>query len=126
MTKEKILAFIDWCEEIPPPYIFIGVSPQLINHDHLHYQRPRIEEKVEKYVHKIKEWEDQAYLKIAPAVLFKRIDGTLWSLDSQHHAEAAMRCGMDLIPALILESKNIEWEAKIFDKLQKWQEENGK
>ena len=96
---------------------FEAIHPQLLNNDHLHYQRFRIEKRVLELVAKLKHSQDQDHSAIAA----QRPDGSYWVINGQHHTEAVVRLEWDLCEFMIFDSTGWEHEKEIFNNFQHWQ-----
>lgn len=53
-------------------------------------------------------------LEVLPVILSRREDGTLWAIDGQHRITDALKLGLGLIPAYIIEGLTLEEEALLF------------
>jgi len=94
-----------------------SIDPNLVMNDHLHYQRNRIEEKV---VHAMKHWGKTDYNS---GILALRPDGYYFSINGQHHSDAAVRLGVSSVDYYVFDSTGWEQEKTVFDLFQKLQTE---
>jgi hypothetical protein len=99
----------------------VYVNPQLLHNDRQHYQRFRMESKV---LRAIERYDDDR-----PPIAFasRRADASLWLIDRQHHAEAAIRLGITQIPVLVFDAPTIDphtYEKMVFDRFQTMQLED--
>lgn len=95
-----------------------AIDPQLLNNDRAHYQRNRIEERVEEKLKHYHAWKEKH------CVVAQREDGTYWIINGQHHADAAMRLGATSVPCFVFNSTGWKFEAQVFKKFQDWQRVN--
>lgn len=92
-----------------------AIDPNLILNDHQHYQRNRIEAKVQ---HRMKHFGKEEYNS---GVIAQRIDGSYWSINGQHHADAAVRLGISSVNYYVFNSPGWEFEQTVFNKFQELQ-----
>ena len=112
MQQDKVIRFLG-SEGIA--FDMMQLNPQTLNYDRVHYQRPRIEHKVQHYVKEISDIpEDRRHKEMDIALVFERSDGSYWVGDRQHHTDAAVRIGIPLVPCAVVQAKTIEYEQFIF------------
>jgi len=92
------------------------VDPNLILNDHQHYQRYRIEDKV---LHRMKHWDKDYNF----GILALRPDGYYFTINGQHHADAAVRLGVTEVNYYVFDSTGWEEEKVIFETFTKLQAE---
>ncbi len=94
------------------------INPQLINHCRKYYQRNIIQSKVEGYV---KDWDDDKEYHFG-IVAQRHPYGEYWSINGQHHAEAALRLGKNVF-YYVFDTSSPEEEKAIFDKFGELQKQ---
>jgi len=101
-----------------------NINPQYMNNDHTHYQRFRIEKRVQELLVK-DEKEIRNELSSSPlhlGIAGFRADKTYWLINGQHHTEAEIRLETPLLEYNIFDSLGWEHEKEIFDKFAIWQQ----
>ncbi len=93
----------------------VKLDPQLLNNDHQHYQRKRIESRVQEILFSSK----PSSLPIIAAE--RKEDGSFWIINGQHHAEAYVRTNVQEVVVWIFTSDSFMNEMKVFSLFQQWQ-----
>jgi hypothetical protein len=93
------------------------LDPNLLLNDHQHYQRYRIEHKV---LHRMKHWDKEDYNS---GIVALRTDDSYWIINGQHHADAAVRLGVNTVHYYVFDSAGWAAEKIIFDLFQKLQQQ---
>lgn len=92
----------------------------LLNNDHAHYQRRRQEQRIRKTMEHMIRPSESDWRGLAA----RRPDSTLWIINGQHHAEAALRKGIESLPFDVFESPHWMVERVVFLLFQEWQAEH--
>lgn len=85
------------------------VDPQVPNVDRQHYQRDLNLDRVSMY-----EQAPKKELENRVGLLARRPDGSLWTIDGQHHTLAAIGRGVGKLPYRVFDSTGPQQEASIF------------
>jgi hypothetical protein len=93
-----------------------NISPQYLWNDRFHYQRHIDQERVRNILKK--KMKSQKDRRIIAA---RRMDGTYWIINGQHHNEAYLRAGIDKVKVWVFDSTGWGTEATIFNYFQKQQ-----
>lgn len=91
------------------------INPQWLNNDHVHYQRFRIESRVNHLM------THESERKRMIGIVAVRPDESYWVINGQHHTEAAVRLGVYKLFYLTFKSTGYELEKVKFDLFQQWQ-----
>lgn len=92
-----------------------NAHPQLLNNDRMNYQRKRIEQNVLRLM-----WNFDVHRE-KHSIVAQRPDGSMYIINGQHHAEAAIRLSILSVPIFVFKSQGPEEESIVFGKFQDWQ-----